>query len=115
MKKTTKLTKPYWDMTTEELAEATKEFDKPIPLSKTRPLTKQERALFERMRKGPHRSIYISRDASGVWVRLDPDVHRRAVRYAAEQKVPLAEVIDRSLKVLLTIVEPPAGRQRPAI
>jgi len=75
--------KPYWEMTTAELAEATKEFDRPIPLSKTRPLSKKERALFERMRSAPHRSIFISRDADGVWVRLDPDVLRRSVKYAA--------------------------------
>jgi hypothetical protein len=55
--------KPCWDMSCEELREATKEFDRPIPLSKTRPLSQKEQALFERMRKSPQRSIFISRAA----------------------------------------------------
>jgi hypothetical protein len=43
-KKPTVKAKPYWKMTTEELAEATKEFDQPLPPEKMRPLTKAERA-----------------------------------------------------------------------
>ena len=60
-----KQTKPYWEMTTEELAEATKEFDKPIPLSKTRPLNKTEHALWEKMRKAPYVSIHVTRNHDG--------------------------------------------------
>ena len=105
MKKSAKIKKPYWEMNAEELAEATKRFDRPLPLSKTRPLTRKERALFERMRRGPNRSIFVSRDADGIWVRLDPDILQRSTRYAAEQKLTLAEVINRSLKGLLAIVD----------
>ena len=104
-KASTKARKPYWEMTTAELAEATKEYDRPIPLSKTRPLTKAQRALFQRMRKAPSRSIFIARDATGVWVRLDPDLLQRTTRYAARQKLTVTEVINRSLKGMLAIVE----------
>jgi hypothetical protein len=103
--KKAKPAKAYWEMTSTELAEATKEFDRPIPLSKTRPLTKSERSLWERMRRAPHRSIFISRNADGIWVRLDPDILRRSTRYAAEHKLTLAQVINRSLKGLLAIVD----------
>jgi hypothetical protein len=105
MKKSSKPKKPYWEMTAAELAEATKEYDRPIPLSKTRPLNKKERELFERMRKGPHRSIFISRGADGVWVRLDPDILRRSTQYAAQHKLTLAEVINRNLKGMLAFVD----------
>jgi hypothetical protein len=105
MKKTNRPKKPYWEMNAKELAEATKEFDKPIPLSKTRPLNAKERALFEKMRRGPHRSIFISRDADGIWVRIDPEILRRSTRYAAQRKISLTEVINRSLKGLLAIVD----------
>jgi hypothetical protein len=44
--------KQYWEMNAAELAEATKEFDKPLPPGRTRPLSKSERARFERMRNG---------------------------------------------------------------
>jgi hypothetical protein len=105
MKKKSVPTKPYWEMTTAELAEATKEYDRPIPLSKTRPLTKARRALFERMQRGPHRSIFIARDATGVWVRIDPDLLKRTTRYAAKQKLTVNEVINRSLQGMLAMVE----------
>jgi hypothetical protein len=61
-----KARKPYWEMTAAELAEATKEFDRPIPLSKTRPLTKEERAKFERMRRGPKVSVHVMRGSDGT-------------------------------------------------
>ena len=46
----TKKSKPYWEMTLDELREATKEYDNPIPESKMRDLTKAERDQFERAR-----------------------------------------------------------------
>jgi len=92
-------------MTAKELAEATKEFDRPIPPSKTRPLNKKERALFERMRKAPYCSIHVTRSPDGVWVRLDPELLRRSTRYAAKEKLTLSQVINRSLKGMLAIVE----------
>ena len=51
--------KPYWEMSLEELREATKEFDGPVDISKTRPLTKEERARWNRSKKGPHYSIFV--------------------------------------------------------
>ena len=92
-------------MTDAERDEYVKQFDKPIPLSKTRALTKQERQQFERSQRSPHRSIFIMKDADGIFVRIEPDVLRRSSRYAAEHKMTLSEVINRSLKGLLAIVE----------
>jgi hypothetical protein len=40
--------KPYWDMTTDELREATKQFDEEFVGDKARPLTPEERAIWER-------------------------------------------------------------------
>ena len=61
MAKKMKLAKPYWEMNAAELAEATKEFDLPIPESKLRPLTRRERMEFERLQKAPGRSIFLKR------------------------------------------------------
>jgi hypothetical protein len=99
--------KPYWEMNADELAEATREFDRPVPLSKTSPLTPQERAEFERMRRSPHRSVFVSRDANGVFVRLDPELLRRSAEYANARKVSLSDLISRSLKGMLAMVEEP--------
>jgi hypothetical protein len=43
--------KPYWEMTTAELREATKEFDQEFIGDTFRPATAAERARFERARK----------------------------------------------------------------
>lgn len=105
MKKAT-IRKPYWETNAEELAEATKAYDKPLPPGSTRPLTKAERAQFERMRRTPHRSVYVPRGGDGTTlVRLDPEVMGRAMKYAAARKLSLSEVINRSLKGLLAMVE----------
>ena len=97
--------KPYWEMTLDELRNATKHYDRPVPLSKTKPLTKGERALFERMRRAPSVSVFITRDRQGVWVRLDPEIMRRSMRYASQRKMTLSEVINRSLKGMLAAVD----------
>ena len=60
-KKSMKPIKPYWEMNTEELRDATKEFNGPINESEWRPMTKSERAKFEGLQKGPHRSVFIHR------------------------------------------------------
>jgi hypothetical protein len=44
--KSKKASKPYWEMTTEELREATKQFDEEFVGDKGRPLTPDEQALL---------------------------------------------------------------------
>jgi hypothetical protein len=39
---------PYWEMTTEELREATRQFDEEFVAEKSRPLTPEMKALWER-------------------------------------------------------------------
>ena len=53
--------KPYWEMNAQELANATAEFDEEFVIDKSRPLTPEERARWERARrKRPriHHSTY---------------------------------------------------------
>lgn len=51
-----KNTKPYWEMTTEELREATKQFDEEFVADRAKPLTPEMKALWERVKakKPPH-------------------------------------------------------------
>ena len=105
MKKSPKTKKPFWEMTAEEREKATRKFDRPIPLSKTKPMTKREREQFERMQKAPHVSVYIRRSPDDVIVKLDPDVRERSIRYAAAHKLTLSDLVNRSLKGLLTAVD----------
>jgi hypothetical protein len=49
MMKTNRARKKAWGkMSAAELAEATKEFDRPLPASRYKPVTRAERARFER-------------------------------------------------------------------
>src|SRR5258708_7435480 len=104
MTKKRKIKKPYWKMTASELDEATKEFDRPIPLSKSRALSRKERQQFERSRRGPSYSVFVMRD-DDVFVRLPPNVLRRSLRFATAHDMTLSEVISRGLKGLLAFAE----------
>lgn len=46
-----KAKKPYWEMTGEELAEATAEFDQEFIAETFRPLTPAQRALWKRIKR----------------------------------------------------------------
>jgi len=104
-------TKPYWEMSLDELREATREFDGPIDLAKTRPLTKSERERFDRARRQPGRSIFLSRaggrggaKASQLCLEIDSRLLGACVKYAAAHNMSLAELVARSLKSSLAFV-----------
>jgi hypothetical protein len=96
--------KSFWDMTEAERNEYVKQLDKPVSRSKTRPLTRNERALFERMRRSPHLSVLVTKDANGVVVRIERDVLRRSLKFAQDHKLTFSEVVNRSLRGLLEMV-----------
>lgn len=106
--KSKKITKPYWEMTSAELAEATKEFDEPMDLSKFRLLTKAERLRFERSRRGPARSIFISRSrkrngsACQMVVDIDPALASHCAAFASARHITLAELVAKTLKKATT-------------
>lgn len=96
MKRVKKQRKPYWEMTTEELAEATREFDKPIPAHRLKPLSKAERLRFERAKNaggpGVHRIYAID---------LDPKLIEQVETYAKRNEMNLTQVIERGLRVVI--------------
>jgi hypothetical protein len=104
-----KPSKPYWKMTTQELAEATKEFDKPIPLSKTRPLSKEERARWERASKAPSRSVFVfegaGADSEMLLMNVSRELLERVDAYAREHRLSRKEIVERSLRSALAFVE----------
>lgn len=99
-------TKPYWEMTASELAEATREFDAEIPLSRTRPLSAKERLLWERAmgeaKPPPPRAR--RRGTAAVTVELDPHLVRQSTDYAAKHNMTLSEFVAKSLKGSLIVV-----------
>lgn len=99
MKRAKVKSKPYWEMTADELAEATKEFDAPLPASRYKPASKAERARFERaLRAG---SQIRRLDELGVDLKL----LSAAAAYAKRKKIPLAEVVERGLRRELAVQE----------
>ena len=107
--KRNKRTKPYWEMNLEELREATKEFDGPIDMSKTRALTKAERARWDRTRRQPTKSIFLSRSTKRgksfqLCVEIDPKLLSRCAKYASAHNMSIAELIAKSLQSSLSFV-----------
>jgi hypothetical protein len=43
--------KPYWEMTTSELTEATRQFDEPFVVDRSRPLTPEEKKEWKRAKR----------------------------------------------------------------
>jgi hypothetical protein len=96
--------KPWTRMTLAELREATKQFDREIPLEETRPLPPQEQREWDSLERD---SIRRKRSRSGrvVAVRLDPKLLERTDQYAQERGITRDELINRSLKSVLTFVD----------
>jgi hypothetical protein len=97
--KQSKPSKQYWEMTAEELAEATREFDKPLPASRFKPVTKAGRARFERALRAGSRIRRF--DELG----LDPNLLSAAADYAKHRKISLSQVIERGLRRELAVTD----------
>ena len=87
--------KPYWEMTTRELTEATKQFDDPNydPPAVT-PTAKQLAQLKRWKRKAVARR-------SNLILSLDQDLIRRADEYAASHGIPLSQLVSDALLRLM--------------
>jgi hypothetical protein len=112
-----KIEKPYWEMNADELAAATREFDKEIPDSRLRPLSKEERRRWERSKRQPSRSIFVleraeDRGLEAVLVELDGDLLRRIDAYAATRDMTRSEIIETSLRSALVLAEARPKRKR---
>jgi hypothetical protein len=92
--------KPYWEMTADELAEATKEFDKPLAPGRMRALTKEERARWERARKaGKGRNISL------VTVALPTSLLDRMSEYARKHDLSISDVMRKSVDSALSFAQ----------
>ncbi|HEX4125592.1 MAG TPA: hypothetical protein VHY37_12755 [Tepidisphaeraceae bacterium] len=93
-------------MTTAELAAATKQYDRPIPASRLRPMTRAERQKFDSMRRGGVGSIFIhDRPRRDVTVKLSEDTLRRCQEYADRHHLSLSDVIDLGLATAFRLAQ----------
>jgi hypothetical protein len=98
--------KAYWEMNAEELGEATKEFDRPIPASRMKPLSKAEREKFDRERHGPAVNIFSkSAKRRQVTLKLDMLTLQRCEAYAAKHRLTLSDVVNMGLASVFQFAE----------
>jgi hypothetical protein len=92
-----KKNKPYWEMTTAELREATREFDEEMVIDKSKPLTPEMRAWWKRFRRTAKRS----NGQQLVAVRLDKKLLDRCQKLAKKKRITPDDLIARGLRAIL--------------
>jgi hypothetical protein len=92
--------KPYSLMTAAELREATREYDEPTRGNTLpgRPLTKRQRAEFERARRGRPR---IGKGAKVISLSMERSLLKRTDARAKATHITRAELVARALEALL--------------
>jgi cell envelope opacity-associated protein A len=92
--------KPYWEMNTQELAEATKEFDEEFVIDKCKPLSPEMRARWERAKRKVGRPKQ-GRGAQVISVSVEKELLARSDALAREIGITRAALIARGLKAVL--------------
>ena|ERR1700728_3652189 len=89
--------KQYWEMTSDELAKATKEFDAPFVADKGRPLTADERRQENRFRRKLGRPVQ-GKGAKAISVTMERGLLSRADAFAKHLGLSRAQFIAKSLE-----------------
>src|SRR6266404_5921273 len=95
-----KKSKPYWEMTTAELREATKQFDEEFIADKGRPLTPEEQALWEEV-KAKGEVPTNGKAEETIAVRLDMALLKRCTALARKKRLSRDTLIARGLRAIL--------------
>jgi len=92
--------KPYWEMTTEELREATKQFDEEFVAERAEPLTPEMQARWEQAKA----KLSVPADHAGevtIAVRLDKTLLDRATALSKKKRLTRDALVARGLRALL--------------
>ena len=92
--------KPYWEMTTEELREATKEFDEDFVSDKCTPLTSEMRARWQAAKRKRGRAKQ-GNGAQVISVTVEKALLARSDALARKLGISRAGLIARGLKAVL--------------
>lgn len=95
-----KPSKPYWEMTTAELREATKQFDEEFIGDKARPLTPEMKARWERA-KAKGEPAQNGKPERTINARLDEALLKRCTALAKKRRLSRDALIARGLRALL--------------
>lgn len=91
--------KKYWEMTAEELNAATKEFDEPMVVDKSRSLTAQERERWKRI-KGRGRPK-VGQGHQRISVSIEKGLLKRATALAKKRRVSRSKLVAIALEQAL--------------
>ncbi|HYV39479.1 MAG TPA: hypothetical protein VE988_27565 [Gemmataceae bacterium] len=94
--------KPYWEMTTAELREATKEFEEEKVFDHAKPMTAEMKARWERA-KAKGTAHTNGRAEQIIAVRLDKDLLQRCTTLAKKKRLSRDALIARGLRALLAV------------
>jgi len=92
--------KPYWEMTSKELAEATKQFDEPFVVDQSRPLTPAERKQWKRLKRKRGRPK-IGQGFKRVSMSLEKGLLKRATALAKKRRVSRSKLFAQMLQKAL--------------
>ena len=91
--------KPWTKMTAAELAKATKEFDREIDLRETRPLSKENRAWWQRARRGGRPKV--GKGAKPVLITVESGLLEKADDYAKQHGMNRSQLFARGVERLM--------------
>jgi hypothetical protein len=97
-----KKVKRFQDMTTDELAAATAEFDREMIIDSSRPMSPKDRALWERARRKVGRPRR-GKGAKVISVSIEQGLLDRTDALARKMGLPRAALIEKSLRAALVI------------
>jgi|SRR6516225_4561059 hypothetical protein len=92
--------KKHWQMSSKELAQATKQFDEPLVVDRSRPLTPAERKQWDRVKKKRGRPK-VGQGFQRVSVSIERGLLKRVTALARKRRVSrsklLAQVLEEAL------------------
>ena len=92
--------KPYWELTTDELRQATKQFDEEFIADKSRPLTPAEQELWQRV-KSKGSATANGKAVATIRVRVEKELLKRCRALAKKKRLSRDALIASGLRALL--------------
>jgi hypothetical protein len=100
--------KPYWEMKTKELANATKQFDKPFIVDQSRPLNPAEREQWKAARRKRGRPK-VGQGFKRVSLSLEHGLLKRVTALAKKHRISRSALVAKVLERALACEGQPAG------
>lgn len=97
-------TKKYWEMTTAELAEATKQFDEPFVIDQSRPLTAAEKARWQRAKRKRGRPK-SGQGFTRISVSIERGLLKQATALAKRRRIARSKLFAQAIAKELTTAE----------